>query len=83
MNAESPRARQLRAVREFVLQRNSMGKAWWNFLCTISYNTGAPEASASARLRDLRRLGYRVDKRRFSDGRYLYRVTARKAKGRR
>jgi hypothetical protein len=59
-----------------------MGKAWWNFLCTISYNTGAPEASASARLRDLRRLGYRVDKQRQEDGRYLYRVTRGQAKGR-
>lgn len=40
----------------------------WRTLGTISAKTGAPEASASARLRDFRRLGMTVERIRI-DGR--------------
>ncbi len=53
----------------------------WCTLATLSAATGAPEASASARLRDLRKAGYQVDKHSYH-GRWLYRVHPRKAKGR-
>jgi hypothetical protein len=48
----------------------------WRTLQTIAGAAGAPEASASARLRDLRKLGLTVDRERdpVSPGLFWYRV---------
>lgn len=48
----------------------------WRTLAKIAAETGAPEASVSARLRDLRRVGLTVERRRFDAhaGLWLYRV---------
>lgn len=56
----------------------AMSDMRWRTLREISNATGAPEASASARLRDLRKLGCIVDRRRRGDpkaGIWEYRVT--------
>lgn len=60
--------KQLRAVAE------CMADGQWRTLAEIAAATGAPEASASARLRDLRRLGLTVDRRRRTKGQHEYRV---------
>ena len=65
--------RQLRVVRDWMLERSS-----WYSLAEISRGTGEPEASVSARLRDLRkqRFGaYQVDRRRRTEGQWEYRVS--------
>lgn len=52
-------------------------KHGWKTLATLSEKTKAPEASVSARLRDLRKVRYgnwEVLKRRLDDGRYEYRL---------
>lgn len=59
--------------------RNFMLDGQWRFLNTISSATGYPEASVSARLRDLRKIkfgGYTVQRRRVKDGlgTFQYRV---------
>ena len=54
---------QLGAVADF------MRGGGWHTLAEISAATGAPEASASARLRDLRRAGFVVERRRRGDAR--------------
>ena len=41
----------------------------------IAALTGDPEASVSARLRDLRRYGFKVDRRYVERGLWLYRVS--------
>src|ERR1700733_11596949 len=67
--------KQLEAVRRKMLFWQNKQ---WLTLAEISSNTGYPEASISARLRDLRRLGYVVDKRRRgveSRGLWEYRVS--------
>lgn len=49
----------------------------WRTLREISESTQAPEASISARLRDLRKLGYTVERRRRGDpgrGIHEYRI---------
>jgi hypothetical protein len=48
----------------------------WRTLYEIACKTGAPEASASARLRDLRRAGLVVERRRMASmpGLWEYRV---------
>jgi hypothetical protein len=49
----------------------------WRTLADISANTGHPEASVSARLRDLRKPtlgGYTVERRYIARGLYQYRV---------
>lgn len=61
-------AKQAEAVREF------MADGQWRSLAEISAATGAPEASASARLRDFRRAGETVERRRRSAGTWEYRV---------
>lgn len=45
----------------------------WRGLAEIAVATGAPEASASARLRDLRRHGLTVERQRVPGGRGLHR----------
>lgn len=64
---------QLRDVRDFMLDGE------WRSLHIISSATGYPEASVSARLRDLRKIrfgGYTVLRRRVKDGMgtFQYRV---------
>jgi hypothetical protein len=46
----------------------------WLPLSTISHFTGAPEASVSARLRDLRREGLTIERRYVRRGLWEYRV---------
>lgn len=48
--------------RVFALMRDGQ----WRTLATISNVTGAPESSASAQLRNLRKLGFTVERRRAS-----------------
>lgn len=60
--------KQLHAVAE------CMADGEWRTLAEIAAATGAPEASVSARLRDLRRRGFAVDRRRRSKGQHEYRV---------
>jgi len=69
--ANTPRlARQLGAVLE-----NVKGGAWWT-LADLATAVNAPEASVSARLRDCRRLGWDVRRRRLRNtSAYEYRAT--------
>lgn len=46
----------------------------WRTLADIADATGHPEASVSARLRDLRKVGYTVDREYVSRGLWRYRV---------
>lgn len=62
---------QLRRVRLFVLD----GKP--HTLSEIASATGSPEASVSARLRDLRQRGYDVVRKRIGKGLFSYQVVAR------
>ena len=48
----------------------------WRTLAEIASGTGDPEASVSARLRDLRRFGFTVDRAYVSQGLHKYKVTA-------
>jgi hypothetical protein len=61
---------QYRAVRDF------MADGAWHSLAAIEEATGAPQASASARLRDMRRDGWSVDRMRVpgGNGLWLYRA---------
>ena len=59
---------QLNKVRAFMLD----GK--WHTLGEISDATGAPEASASARLRNLRQMGNVVEDRRITNSLWEYRL---------
>lgn len=59
---------QLRAVFEFVKSGD------WVTLRQISAAVGAPEASCSARLRDIRRLGFTVEREYVLRGLHRYRV---------
>lgn len=52
-----------------------MADGQWRTLKEISAATGAPEASVSARLRDLRREGFTVDSEFVSRGLHRYRVS--------
>jgi len=64
--------RQLEVVKAWMLERG------WHTLSEISAGTGEPEASVSARLRDLRKEkfgSYTVERRRRSVGLHEYRVT--------
>lgn len=46
----------------------------WKTLSQISHITHDPEASVSARIRDLRKAGYRVDRRHVDKGLHEYRL---------
>ena len=63
---------QLERVKKFMLRGR------WVTLAQITKGTGAPEASASARLRDLKNNGLRVEKKRVKNGNglYVYRMIA-------
>jgi hypothetical protein len=68
--------KQLDVVRLWMLKVSANGK--WLTLSEIAYLLQHPEASISARLRDLRRMGYTVDKRRRGEakrGIWEYRCT--------
>lgn len=58
--------KQLERVRDF------MADGAWRTLGEIEGLTGAPQASASARLRDLRALGHTVQRRRTAPGSGLW-----------
>ncbi|HLG99348.1 MAG TPA: hypothetical protein VKX49_23760 [Bryobacteraceae bacterium] len=67
--------RQLDQVRELVLDRG-----WWtlgDIQRGLIHRHGGhfPEASISARLRDLRSLGYTVERKNLGAGLFAYRVT--------
>ncbi len=56
---------------------NGMKGGQWHTLSTIARSSGAPEASVSARLRDLRKPrfgGHTVDRRRVIGGLFEYRL---------
>jgi len=57
---------------------NYMQHGQWRTLADIAAATGAPEASVSARLRDLKKEkfgGYKVERRYIANGLYQYRVS--------
>jgi hypothetical protein len=60
-------ARQLHVVYEAMLD------ARWHTLADLAEVSGAPEASVSARIRDLRAIGYTVDRQRVPGGNGLHR----------
>lgn len=62
-------AKQKTAVRDVMLDGE------WRTLHLIAQITGAPEASVSARLRDLRKAGYLVERKYIKNGLHQYRVT--------
>ncbi len=74
---DGPRlGRQLAAVRDLMTGYNR-----WLTLAQIEDCTGSPQASISARLRDLRKAqfgGFRVQRRRRTAGTWEYRVTAQR-----
>jgi len=51
----------------------TLGRGWRN-LGEIARETGDPEASVSARLRDIRRAGFRVERKYQERGLWLYQV---------
>lgn len=55
---------------------DAMKDGQWRTLAELSELTGAPEASASARLRDLRRYGFKVEREYVERGLWRYRVVA-------
>lgn len=71
-------AKQLTAVRRAMLDHG------WHTLYALSLTTLAPEASVSARLRDLRRAkygAYIVEKQHLGNGLWQYRIPATSSKG--
>jgi DNA-binding HxlR family transcriptional regulator len=62
-------AKQQQTVRDLMLDGE------WRTLGLIAQITGAPEASVSARLRDLRKCGYLVERKYIKRGLHQYRVT--------
>jgi hypothetical protein len=57
-----------RLGRQLLLVKGVVMNAGWLTLARIAALTGAPEASVSARLRDLRRMGLAVQRRRTAPG---------------
>lgn len=53
-----------------------MSHGQWRTLADITEATGHPEASVSARLRDLRKVGYTVERKYIACGQWQYRVVA-------
>ena len=71
-----------RLARQLALVLALMRDGRWRTLREIAELTGAPEASVSARLRDLRKPakgGYTVERRRVTQGLYAYRLQQQKA----
>ena len=46
----------------------------WFLLRGLAAATGAPEASASARIRDLKRFGFKIEREYLKDGLWRYRM---------
>lgn len=64
-------AAQMKRVHDFVLSLDGR----WTHLHEIAAATGDPEASVSARLRDMRDMGYNVESEYEKRGLHRYRVT--------
>ena len=62
--------RQLNAVFEIMLDGQ------WHSLAELSEKTGAPQASVSARLRQIRSIGNVVERKHVTRGLFLYRLVA-------
>ena len=71
-----PNADAARLGDQFGRVRALMEDGAWRTLQEISAATGDPEASASARLRDMRRAGYTVHRERVGPGRGTWRYRA-------
>ena len=67
---------QMDQIKDFMLRR---GNAFAS-LDLISNETDHPHASVSAQLRNLRKLGYVIEKKRILDGLWVYRMTGKKTK---
>jgi predicted transcriptional regulator len=74
---EAEDGERIRRQRDRVLAVMSLGE--WRTLQQISMLTGAPEASASARLRDLRKLGWIVQRERVEGAAGLWKYRAVRA----
>ena len=66
---------QMQRVHDFVVGRG------WLTLAQISSGAQAPQASVSARLRDLRKMGFEVERQFCGGGLHRYRVTAPSSRG--
>jgi hypothetical protein len=68
-----------RLRKQLVAVRQAMADHEWHTLYALSLMTGAPEASVSARLRDLRKSkygSYTVERRHVGNGLWEYRLLA-------
>ena len=67
--------------KQFETVKGIMGDGNWHTLPELAHKTGAPEASVSARLRDLRKLrfgGWEIERERPASGRlFRYRAVVR------
>ena len=57
--------------------QEAMSEGWWWSLEALAKKTGAPEASVSARVRDLRKAkfgGFEIERQRTDSGLWLYRM---------
>jgi hypothetical protein len=64
---------QMQRVVEAVEKMRRYGREWFT-LATLADLADSPEASVSARLRDMRRAGYTVERRYVESGLWEYRV---------
>jgi hypothetical protein len=64
--------KQIDRVRQTMLEATAEKE--WLTLVAIEFRTGDPQASVSARLRDLRKLGFKVFRRRRTEGQWEYRI---------
>ena len=62
--------KQLRAVIDLMVSM----RGYWVTLAALSVHVRAPEASVSARLRDMRKLGFQVERRYVANGLHEYRL---------
>lgn len=80
----SPDLDRARLNRQQMAVFDVMRDGCWRSLRELSDASGAPEASASARLRDLRRMGWTVERRRvgnLSSGLFRYRLVTTDQQG--
>lgn len=68
-----------RLGKQYVAVVKAMSDGKWHTLGSLSMMVGAPEASVSARLRDMRRDGWEIDRRRVEGGNGLHEYAARRA----
>ena len=66
-----------RLSRQLDLVERVMRDGEWRTLSQLAGLTDCPEASVSARLRDLRKIGYEVERRHIKNGLHTYRATVR------